>query len=136
MFPPKQLTLMVQVSNAEFDANSPKRTDESELLKFFGVIILITKCELKSDHQIVVIQVTVVVRPYRNDYLVDEIRHQIVVIHVTVVVPYRNDYLVGKIRPPNSRDSSNSSSPSINVVPELVQKLFLNNQHDTHTYAN
>ena len=81
------------------------------------------------------IQVTVVVRPYRNDYLVDEIRHQIVVIHVTVVVPYRNDYLVGKIRPPNSRDSSNSSSPSINVVPEL-QKLFLINQHHTRIYAN
>jgi hypothetical protein len=39
---------MLQVSNAELDANSLRRTDESELLKFFGVIILITKCEFTS----------------------------------------------------------------------------------------
>jgi hypothetical protein len=39
---------MVQLSNAELDANSLKRTDESELLKFLGVIILITKCEFTS----------------------------------------------------------------------------------------
>ena len=48
MFPPKQLLAMVQHSNTQLDADRFARTNSSEMLKFFGVIILTTKFEFTS----------------------------------------------------------------------------------------
>ena len=48
MFPPKQLNNMVQFSNDELTQFNLPRTNISELLKFFGVIILTTKFEFTS----------------------------------------------------------------------------------------
>ncbi len=48
MFPPKQLLAMVQHSNTQLDADTFAKTNTSEILEFFGVIILTTKFELTS----------------------------------------------------------------------------------------
>jgi Transposase IS4 len=48
MFPPKQLTDMVRWTNVELYESSLKQTTTSEMLKFFGVIILMTKFEFTS----------------------------------------------------------------------------------------
>ena len=48
MFPPKQLTDMVRWTNLQLLRSSLKLTDASELLKFFGVLILTTKFEFTT----------------------------------------------------------------------------------------
>ena len=48
MFPPKQLQTMLQHTNAVLDTNSLQKTNISEMLKWFGVIILTTKFEFAS----------------------------------------------------------------------------------------
>jgi Transposase IS4 len=48
MFPPKQLSDMVCLTNVQLLKSSLKQTTASELLKFFGVIILTTKFEFTN----------------------------------------------------------------------------------------
>ncbi len=48
MFPPKQLIDMVELTNAELTKLELNKTNYSEMLKFFGVILLMTKFEFTS----------------------------------------------------------------------------------------
>jgi hypothetical protein len=48
MFPPKQLVLMVDLTNIELEKLEANTTNTSELLKFFGVLILMTSFEFTS----------------------------------------------------------------------------------------
>ncbi|KAI2491610.1 Transposase IS4 [Fragilaria crotonensis] len=48
MFPPKQLNNMMQWTNIQLVEQELQRTNTSELLKFFGIIILSTKFEFTS----------------------------------------------------------------------------------------
>jgi hypothetical protein len=48
MFPPKQLIDMVELTNTELTKLELNKTNCSEMLKFFGVILLMTKFEFTS----------------------------------------------------------------------------------------
>ena len=48
MFPPKQLIMMVDLTNNELAKLDANPTNTSELLKFFGVLILMTSFEFTS----------------------------------------------------------------------------------------
>jgi hypothetical protein len=48
MFPPKQLVAMIDLTNIELEKLEANTTYTSELLKFFGVLILMTSLELTS----------------------------------------------------------------------------------------
>ena len=48
MFPPKQLTAMVELTNIELAKYNQQITDTSEMLKFFGLMILMTTYEFTS----------------------------------------------------------------------------------------
>ena len=48
MFPPKQLVVMVDLTNIELEKLEANMTNTSELLKFFGVLILMTSFEYAS----------------------------------------------------------------------------------------
>ena len=52
MFPLHQLTEMVRFTNAELRSKTKRETTKSELLKLFGVMILITKHEFTSQAQL------------------------------------------------------------------------------------
>jgi hypothetical protein len=45
MFPPKQLTSIVTYTNQELEDLKKRKTTKSELLKFFGFVVLCTKYE-------------------------------------------------------------------------------------------
>mmetsp|Transcript_8981 Transcript_8981/g.13805 ORF Transcript_8981/g.13805 Transcript_8981/m.13805 type:complete len:99 (+) Transcript_8981:258-554(+) len=45
MFPPKQLNLMVELRNKQLDKATVKRTTGEEILKFFGLCLLMTRFE-------------------------------------------------------------------------------------------
>ena len=45
MFPPKQLNLMVELTNKQLDKATVKRRTGGEMLKFFGLCLLITHFE-------------------------------------------------------------------------------------------
>jgi hypothetical protein len=48
MFPPKQLTSIVTYTNVELEDLNKRRTTKSEILKFFGFVVLCTKYEFSS----------------------------------------------------------------------------------------
>jgi Transposase IS4 len=48
MFPPKQLTSIVTYTNRELEDLKKRRTTKSEILKFFGFVVLCTKYEFSS----------------------------------------------------------------------------------------
>ena len=48
MFPPKQLVAMVDLTNIELVKLEANTTNTSEILKFFGVLILMTSFEFTS----------------------------------------------------------------------------------------
>ena len=48
MFPPKQLIDMVELTNTELTKLELNKTNCSEMLKFFGVVLLISKFEFTS----------------------------------------------------------------------------------------
>jgi hypothetical protein len=48
MFPPKQLSGMVHWTNVQLNKASMKETTASEVLKFFGILIRLTKFEFTT----------------------------------------------------------------------------------------
>jgi hypothetical protein len=48
MFPPKQLSDMVHWTNVQLNKASLKETSVTEVLKFFGILILMTKFEFTT----------------------------------------------------------------------------------------
>jgi hypothetical protein len=50
MFPPKQLTDMVRWTNIHLHESSMKETTPSEVLKFFGILILTTNLSSRQEH--------------------------------------------------------------------------------------
>mgnify|MGYP003546679353 FL=1 len=48
MFPPKQLTDMVRLTNEALDRRQQKQTTKGEILKLFGIMILMTSFEFTS----------------------------------------------------------------------------------------
>jgi hypothetical protein len=49
MFPPKQLTSVVTYTNRELEDLKKRKTTKSEILKFFGFVVLCTKYEFSSQ---------------------------------------------------------------------------------------
>ena len=48
MFPPRQLTLMLQQTNLQLRKQHAQEVSKSELLKFFGLLILTTRFQFQS----------------------------------------------------------------------------------------
>jgi Transposase IS4 len=45
MFPPAQLTLIVALTNKRLRAHHQRETSSSEILKYFGIMVLATRCQ-------------------------------------------------------------------------------------------